>query len=325
MRKFSHRTALYIIPWTSLFGGWLLGALSGENSEIAGAWLLLFSALLFGLPHGAYDFWILFDTTRSARQSFRGLVGLLGTYLLLASAVVGVWYFLPGAVLIGFLALSAWHFGSGDAVWETVSTGYWFVNSLGRGLLVMSAPLAFYPNESGSVLGKLDANSAEILLSFAPYTLAFGILLISFNNFAALLRDSRLLIASRLLILLESAFLLSFFWLTTPLLAVTIYLMGVHSWRHLLRLEIYEQNEKAFELRNLRQIVGRFHRRALPITLVSLFGLGLIFWLLQLRLSDFANYTTAYLVLLSALTLPHAALITWTELNRRKPSLFHGV
>ncbi len=303
----------------------MLGALSGENSEILGAWLLLFSALLFGLPHGAYDFWILFDTTRRARRSFRGLIGLLGTYLLLASAVVGIWYFLPGAVLIGFLALTAWHFGSGDAVWEAASTGDWFVNSLGRGLLVMSAPLAFYPHESGSVLEKLDASSAEILLSFAPYALAFGILLILLNNFAALWHNSGLMIASRLLILLESIFLLSFFWLTTPLLAVTIYLIGVHSWRHLLRLEIYEQNEKAFKRRNLRQIVGRFHRRALPITLVSLFGLGFIFWLLQLRLADFANYTTAYLVLLSALTLPHAALITWTELNCRKSSMFHRV
>ncbi len=296
----------------------MLGALSGENSETAGAWLLLVSALLFGLPHGAYDFWIVLDTTRRARRSFRGLVGLLGTYLLLASLVVAVWYFLPGAVLIGFLALTAWHFGSGDAVWEAENTGDWLINSLARGLLVMSAPLAFYPNESGSVLGKLDAGSAEILLTFAPYALAAGILLIAVNNFVALLRDSRLLIASRLLILLESVFLLTFFSLTTPLLAVTIYLIGVHSWRHLLRLEIYEQNEKAFERKNLRQIVGRFHRRALPVTILSLFGLVLIFWLLQLRLSDFANYTTAYLVLLSALTLPHAALITWMELYKVK-------
>lgn len=239
--------------------------------------------------------------------------------------VVVVWYLLPGAILIGFLALTAWHFGSGDAIWETNNQSDWLMNSLGRGLLVMSAPLAFYPNESGAVLAKLNAGSSEVLLSAAPYALAVGILLISLNNFFALFRRSESFTADRLVTLLETVLLLGFFRLTTPLLAVTVYLIGVHSWRHLLRLELYEQNEKAFKRQNLRQLVGRFHRRALPVTLVSLAGLGLIFWLLQLRLSDFANYTSAYLVLLSALTLPHAALITWTELSRRKSNLFHGI
>ena len=303
----------------------MLGGLSGENSEIVGAWLLLGSALLFGLPHGAYDFWILFDSTRRERQSFRAFFGLLTTYLILALTVVVVWYFLPSVVLIGFLALTAWHFGSGDAIWETENRKDWLINSLGRGLLVMSAPLAFYQTESGSVLAKLDAKSAEILLSVAPYTLAIGIVLISLNNSVALFQDFKLQTENRLLTLFEAFFLLLFFWLTTPLLAVTVYLIGVHSWRHLLRLEIYEQREKAFERKNLRQIISRFHQRALPVTLISLAGLGLIFWLWELRISDLTNYTSAYLVLLSALTVPHAALITWTELNLPKPRLFYRI
>ena len=303
----------------------MLGGLSGENSEIVGAWLLLGSALLFGLPHGAYDFWILFDSTRRERQSFRAFFGLLTTYLILALTVVGVWYLLPSVVLIGFLALTAWHFGSGDAIWETENRKDWLINSLGRGLLVMSAPLAFYQTESGSVLAKLDAKSAEILLSVAPYTLAIGIVLISLNNSVALFQDFKLQTENRLLTLFEAFFLLLFFWLTTPLLAVTVYLIGVHSWRHLLRLEIYEQREKAFERKNLRQIISRFHQRALPVTLISLAGLGLIFWLWELRISDLTNYTSAYLVLLSALTVPHAALITWTELNLPKPRLFYRI
>jgi beta-carotene 15,15'-dioxygenase len=325
MKKFEHRTALYTIPWTSLLGGWLLGGLSGENSETVGAWLLLGSALVFGLPHGAYDFWILFDSTRRKRESQRTFFGFLAIYLTLALVVVGVWYFLPSVVLISFLALTAWHFGSGDAIWETDNRKDWFINSLGRGLLVMSAPLAFYQAESGAVLVKLDADSTEILLSAAPYTLAAGILLIALNNFAALFRASESQSANRLLTLFESALLLFFFWLTTPLLAVTVYLIGVHSWRHLLRLELYERSEKIFERRNLRQIIGEFHRRALPITLVSLIGLSLILWLWQLRISDLTNYTSAYLVLLSALTVPHAALITWKEINFPKPRMFQRI
>lgn len=244
---------------------------------------------------------------------------------MLAAAVVIVWYFLPGIVLVGFLALTAWHFGSGDAVWETENPSDWIWNSLGRGLLVMFAPLTFHPNESGSVLAKLDASSAEILLLAAPFTLAIGIALIALNNCAALFRNSKPATESRLLTLVETVLIVLFFWLTTPLLAVTIYLIGVHSWRHLLRLELYEKSENAFRRETLRHLIGRFHRRALPITLVSLTGLGLIFWLWQLRAADLSNYTSAYLVLLSALTAPHAALITWKELNLPKPRLFQRI
>lgn len=298
-----------------MLGGWLLGVVSGENSETVGAWLLLGSALLFGLPHGAYDFWILFDSTRRKSRLSGAFFGLVAAYLALALFVVGVWYFLPGVVLIGFVTLTAWHFGSGDAIWETEGRADWLLNSLGRGLLVISAPLAFYQVESAAVLAKLDAGSTGILLSAAPYTLTVGVLLIVLNNFAALFRVPERKTARRLSTLLETAFLLIFFWLTTPLLAVTVYLVGVHSWRHLLRLEIYNRSENLFKRRNLRQIIGGFHRRALPITLVSLTGLGLIFWLWQFRLADLSNYTSAYLVLLSALTVPHAALITWTEIR----------
>lgn len=307
-----------MIPWASLFVGWLLGVSAGENSETLGAWLLLASALLFGLPHGACDFWIMFGATRKETNQFRALGKLLTAYLVLAFFIGGIWYFLPGAALISFLGLTAWHFGSGDAVWESDVKLDWLLNSLGRGLLVISAPLAFYPRESGFVFAKLDANSSEILVFLAPYTLAFGMFLLLLNNFFALFQKSKINFGKQFLNWLETFFLLLFFWLTTPLLAVTVYLVGVHSWRHLLRLNVYEQNERAFERNTLWLNIVRFHRRALPLTLVSLIGLALIVWLLQLRISNLADQISAYLVLLSALTVPHAMLITLTELKRQK-------
>ena len=119
-----------------------------------------------------------------------------------------------------------------------------------------------------------------------------------------------------ILSLVEMVFLLLFFRLTTPLLAVTIYLIGVHSWRHLLRLDLYEKDHQV-PTKSILKIIRHFHQRALPITIISLAGLGLIYWMWAFNLSDLANYTSAYLVLLSALTLPHAILITQNELNRR--------
>lgn len=273
------------------------------------------SAFLFGLPHGAYDFWILRKSASLKGQSFRKLFLFLAAYLLLAISVVVVWYFLPGVVLIGFLALTAWHFGSGDAIWEADNRLDWIIQSLGRGVLVMSAPPVFYPFETRQVLARLDYNSTEILLIAAPYFLVFGIFVTVSKTVIAVLRNSLSQILTPLLTLLETCILLLFFWLTTPLLALTVYLVGVHSWRHLLRVRIYEKDEQSFQPVETWQFIRSFHLRTLPITLISIIGSAAIFWWLNLQFSDFANYTTAYLVLLSALTLPHATLIGLKEFN----------
>lgn len=241
---------------------------------------------------------------------------------MLVILTVGVWYFLPSVALIGFLALTAWHFGSGDAIWERDREHNWLTNSLGRGLLVMAAPLTFYPAESGVVLAKLDPNSVGTLLTIAPYALVLAILLFLFSNLLLIFQSSKIELGRESVVWLETIFLLVFFWLTTPLLAVTIYLVGVHSWRHLLRLNLYEQSDKKIEFTGVWQNIKRFHQRALPITILSLVGLAVIVWVWQLRISDLADNTSAYLVLLSALTVPHAILITWTELKLSKLQRF---
>ena len=59
-----------------------------------------------------------------------------------------------------------------------------------------------------------------------------------------------------------------------------------------------------------------FHRRTLPLTALSLLGLGLVFAAWP-TLGRGANPTVvAYLILLSILTVPHAFVIGW--LDRQK-------
>jgi beta-carotene 15,15'-dioxygenase len=296
--------------------------LAGENAEIYGAWLLIASALFFGLPHGAYDFWLLTETAQQTNKNLKHITKLLIGYLLIAVFIVGVWFFFQNFAIVSFLFLTVWHFGSGDAVWETAEKKDWIINSFGRGFILMFAPLTFFPKESGVVLSKLvSRESTEIvgfLLNSAPYIFIFGILLVLINCFLTKAENSKLTSKRDLIILLETALLIMFFWLTTPLLAVTIYLIGVHSWRHLLRISVYENDGKQSEHNSLWAMIGKFHFRALPITIFSLFGIGLIFWLWQMRISELADYTSAYLVLLSALTVPHAILITWSEFRHQK-------
>lgn len=291
--------------------------------------MLIASALFFGLPHGAYDFWLLTDATIRRKKSRLQLVKLLLSYLFITLLTVGLWVFLPSFAIVGFLFLTVWHFGSGDAAWESVDKKDWIINSFGRGFILVFAPLTFFPAQSGTVLAKLipsqNTEIVDALLKFAPFICVFGILLIFINCLLINQKNSKLISEKNLLIIIETSILIVFFWLTTPLLAVTIYLLGVHSWRHLLRLDVYENSHKVTVSNNLCFLISRFHRRALPVTLFSLLGIGLIFWLWKFQFSDLANYTSAYLVLLSALTVPHAILITWTELNHRRPVLFQEI
>lgn len=311
-----------MIPWISLLAGSLLSTWAGEKSETLGGWLLLTSALAFGLPHGAYDFWILSDNTQNKSNKARSLVKSLFSYLALVIVTLAIWYFLPSLALLGFLALTAWHFGSGDAIWERDLEHNWLTSSLGRGLLVLSAPLAFYPNESGAVLAKLDSNSVGTLITIAPYVLVIGIFFFLLDNVLLISRNSKIDLSRESFVWLETLILLIFFWLTTPLLAITIYLVGVHSWRHLLRLNVYEQDGKMGEFDGVWQNIKRFHQRSLPMTILSLIGLALIFLIWPFRISDLSDKTSAFLVLLSVLTVPHAMLITWTELKLSKQQRF---
>ncbi len=305
----------------SLLVGWLIGKLSGENAEYVGAWFLILSALFLGLPHGAYDFFILKDTVSSERRNFLSLIKQLSIYLSTVFLIIAFWIAFPNLALISFLALSVWHFGSGDAIWEFENKKTWILNSLGRGLILIFAPLTFFPRESGEVLSTLvrgtNATSVNLLINLAPFFLLFGIAVTLVSPIVFITKNSSRLSEKNLVVLIETVLLLLFFCLTTPLLAVTVYLLGVHSWRHLLRLNLYETEGKSIENPNTLKFVTEFHLRVLPISIFSLIGIGLIFWLWQFRVSDLANYTSAYLILLSALTVPHAILITLTEFRHQ--------
>jgi beta-carotene 15,15'-dioxygenase len=295
--------------------------LASENAEEYGAWLLIASAVLFGLPHGAYDFWILFKVSNTRNRISIKLLSNLLCYLLIAVSIVGFWYIFPKIALVSFLFLSVWHFGSGDAVWENRSTINWILTSIGRGCLLIFAPLTFFPIQSGNVLNGLVGMESvyvvSILLAVAPYFLVFGVILLLINCLFSYSKQTAWVNEVNLIVLAETTVLILFYYLTTPLLAVTIYLIGVHSWRHLLRLNLYENIDSSLEAKSLINMICRFHIRALPITILSLFGIVFIFWFWKLRLSDLSAYTSAYLILLSALTVPHAILITISELKYR--------
>ncbi len=302
------------MPWTGLLIALLSGTSIVEDTERVGAWFLLGSALVFGLPHGASDFWILKERASRTGSSTNRFPSLLIVYTLAAISIAALWFLLPDISILAFLILTAVHFGAGDQIWEDAG-GRDFTSSFLRGLMVIASPLAFHAEESGAVLRALAPQTAALplvdgALAWATWTLGASALALLGLDLLNIRRG----IAFPSLKWLELGLLTLFFWLLTPLFAVAVYFVAVHSWRHVFRLGVYEEKTDAgeFSAPVLRVIAG-FYMKALPITVLSLLGLVAVYLVFRADLSPLTAWTSAYLVLLSALTVPHAILISLTE------------
>jgi beta-carotene 15,15'-dioxygenase len=103
---------LKLRTWLLLMGA-LLALLSNwiVVSEPYQFKLLLFSMILFGVPHGALDLYIEGKTMQSG--DIKGNTALL-KYLLNILAYALLWYFFPLISLILFIIITAYHFGEID-------------------------------------------------------------------------------------------------------------------------------------------------------------------------------------------------------------------
>ena len=85
-------------------------------------YISLFFIIFMGIPHGALDGAI--SVTLGFTKSFYLQVRFIITYLLVATLVVVMWYFLPVFSLILFLIVSIFHFGCGDLNWKNNNLYY---------------------------------------------------------------------------------------------------------------------------------------------------------------------------------------------------------
>lgn len=109
----------------------LLGA--AHTGIIAGLCLLI---LVAGLPHGAFDLYIM-----AHRYQGRAFVLAIAGYLGLVALTVLVWFTLPLLFLAGFLAYSAYHFGDSD--WPGAS----LVQKLAWGTSIVGLPCLIASNQ----------------------------------------------------------------------------------------------------------------------------------------------------------------------------------
>ena len=276
------------------------------------------SLVLFGLPHGAVDH--LVPARLAGRDADRrSVLGVVLLYLALSGLCLALWFTAPAAAFVLFVLVTVFHWGAGDlhaliffGPEDLGATGPVFrALLLGlRGSLPMLVPLLFFPDAyrgvADAVAGLFGADAAALSGAFSPaFRLAVGVALaavaaVFFFRAAGDLAGGR---PSLLPVASETLLLFAFFAVVPPVLAVGLYFALWHAPRHIARLVLLDPVPAP----------SRFARDAAPLTGLALVLLVALYAAVPARGGDAGSLLAVYLVLISALTLPHAVLVSYMD------------
>lgn len=283
--------------------------------------------LLFGLPHGAIDHLVALGLAEKPLRP-AALSSVLFLYSTVVITVLACWLFFPSAAAIGFLIMTIYHWGNADLAFERYglrgaleSRGHLAngVHLILRGLIPIGLPFVFFPSEAFQFLNAcvhLFAPNHEIPTSHGRSFVSAVFLLFFVSDLGLHLSRWRSSLARRIVV--ENFALVAFFYFVPPLIAVGWYFAGWHGLRHLLRLSRYESPEKPIVAPS--RGISRLCCQAIPFTLASILILaGLYIWMSD-RVAGAFETTALYLVLVSALTLPHLLVVEWMDIQEARLS-----
>ena len=282
----------------------------------------LVSIVLFGLPHGAVDH-LVPARLRDRKPDLRSVTVVLVVYTVFVVVYAAVWFVAPAFAFAFFIALTLYHWGQGDLhaslafLRTNVRTRLGRASTLvARGSLPMLAPLVFFPDEyrevADAVIGVFDPRGAStVAFAFEPtFRLVVGVFLVAVC--AATVYFSRSTFEAGELLLLGV-----YFASVPPILAVGFYFCFWHSTRHIARLLALDPvASERVESGNVSGAFLRFVKDATPLTLGALVVFGAL-WYVASPPATLEGFFALYLVLLAALTLPHAGVVTLMDRVQR--------
>lgn len=262
------------------------GALAPAAAAAAGPTLLVVAGLL-GLPHGAVDHLAL-GWVRGRSGAARPGVLLAYTAAAVAAAVAALAAPLPAVLLL--LALSVAHFAEGESAFDRLRGGAGLVlPAAALGTAVVALPLVLRPVAARPLLIALDP-ALPAVLAGARLPLLVGTALLVAAGLAVALRAGQRAAATELALVVVAAAL------GPPLVVFAAWFAGWHAPRHLVRLAALEPSGDGPER------VRRLARGAALPTAFAAAGLAGLTLLL-------GGLPAAVLIVLLALTVPHAAVV----------------
>lgn len=287
------------------------------------------SLVLFGLPHGAVDH--LVPARLAGRVTdWQSVLGVVLLYLALSGLCLALWFTAPAAAFVLFVCVTVFHWGAGDlhALLFFGPDGLWGMGPVSRALLLvfrgclpMLVPLLFFPDAyrgvASAAAGLFGGDAAALSGAFSPaFRLAAGAALASVAAVFSLRAAGDLAGGRRALmpVALETFLLFAFFAVVPPVLAVGLYFTLWHAPRHVARLVLLDPAGSRYlgAGRPVRAL-ARFAAEAAPLTVLALALLAGLLLAVPRAAGDPGSLLALYLVLVSALTLPHASLVAYMD------------
>ncbi len=240
---------------------------------------------LVGLPHGALD--PVIAHRAGLIKSPVSALSFVISYLFIVALVVAIWFIIPTLTLIGFLLISALHFGRD---WQTkVQLG-----GLPYGLLILGLPGLFYPENVMQIFRFLVFGEDPVIALYALQAMGIvglGLMLIAFRHLSALR-------IAEIILLTVVAFSVE------PLWYFVIYFCGFHSPRHLI--------PEFLRLEPSRRITA--FTIVLATTIATLAIAAVVGSHVEVRYDDLNILLFQLLFIgLAALTVPHMCLLEWVD------------
>lgn len=247
--------------------------------------LLVLATLIFflGIPHGALD--VIFAKRLYRLVSPGRWAVFCAAYVMLAAAVVAVWWGWPAFFLTAFLLVSAFHFSGDPAAGTSVLLRFWYAPSM------LIFPAWLHELEVARLFGALVAGDAAAQLASVLHSMGWPWCV---GLAVTLMLQWRRNWVTGLEVMSVSLLALA----APPLLSFTVFFCVMHSARHALRTRAFAPDLAWSDL---------FKKAIAPMAVCALGG-----WLLWPALKDMPVDTAVVRVLfvaLAALTVPHMVLI----------------
>ena len=298
-RTLHARISLGVLFFVLAFSPWL--AQLSIESQLK---LVLLPIALLGVLHGGADPWVARAVWSSLKPAQR-VAATYSFYIGLMVLVLIAWSIAPVATLVGFMALSLWHFGRQDL--DTFGLPNWPLVVLVYGSLPILGPMLGHTEPTAVLFGWLSMQSSSSMQAWLhqlnPPLLTLW--LIGFGMLTIRLATEGRFQALRQLILTVSI-IFSAMLLLPPLIAFAAYFCVLHSLGHL--LEMSESRQGPWRQWTRRQWLMRLW----PATGGAV-ALGLIGWLMLAPASTpemmyQENLARVMFWGLAALTVPHVVL-----------------
>ena len=258
--------------------------------------LALIAIVVIGLPHGAFDaaIYALWRTPKASADTSSNALGLLrflAIYSLCAIFIVYLWISFPLLSLAGFLAISAFHFGSGDA--NSRQAFHRHLQIIAHGGLVTLWLVIMHPQTVSLYFTALSGETAIMLVDLIQAMQWPWLLVVMLYGLRAI-KDR--VMQSRFIELLLMMIAISYL---PVLMGFALYFCAIHSRRHFYALYKVLRDTKSISVWPL----------ALGLTAAS-WAIGLAgLWLLTHYQAFAISAIQILFIGLAALTVPHMILV----------------